>query len=68
MNDDISKVLATFKDAPGFMEKHISARTKARHATIENAPPEVRALEGQGYTQEFIHRLAKLLGSDRDGD
>jgi hypothetical protein len=46
------------------MQDHVSPRTQAKRDTIANASPEIQALLDQGYTQEFVHRLAKLTGSE----
>lgn len=63
-NDDITKVIESLKEGPKFMQETVSPRTQARRDAIENAPEEVKALLQQGYTQEFVHRLARLMGSE----
>lgn len=59
--DDIAKVIASFQTGPEFMEDPASATTRARRQAIANAPSDVQALLGQGHTQEFVQRLAKLI-------
>ncbi len=63
--DDMKKVIQTFSDGPQFMGDTRDPRTIARHETIANAPPEVQALAGQGFTQEFLHALAKIQARQR---
>lgn len=60
-NEDISKIIASFQNGPKFMQSEEDPRTTARHAAIASAPASVQQLLAQGYTQEFVHRLAKLI-------
>lgn len=60
-NNVIAQVIASMKEGPKFMEEAVSERTRARRERIENAPTSVQGLLAQGYTQDFVHRLAKLI-------
>jgi hypothetical protein len=55
--DDLRKVIDSFKNEPPFMAEEISARTRARRARIEQAPADIRGLLDRGYSQEFVLRL-----------
>lgn len=63
-HQDVQKVIDLFKDGPKFMQDPVSSRTQARRDVIANAPQHVQDLEAQGYTQEFVHRLAQLMGKE----
>jgi hypothetical protein len=55
--DDLKKVIDSFKEQPPFMAEDVSKRTEARRARIEQAPADIRGLLDRGYSQEFVLRL-----------
>lgn len=63
-NNEITKVIDMLRTGPKFMQDPVSARTQAKRDVIAGAPADVQGLLGQGFTQEFVHRLAKLTGQD----
>jgi hypothetical protein len=59
-NDTMTKVIASFRDDPKFMQDHVSPRTQARR----DVTTEVAGALQNDYTQEFLARLAKLSGTE----
>ena len=57
--DDLRKVLDSFKEQPPFMAEEVSKRTEDRRALIAQAPADIRGLLDQGYSQDFVIRLIK---------
>jgi hypothetical protein len=62
--NDMRKVIDSFSDDTPFMAEEVSKRTQARRAAIENAPPDIKALKDQGFSQAFILRLLKAQEED----
>lgn len=56
----IDSVIKAMDGEGHFMGKEQSPRTQARLARIEKAPPEVKALLDQGFSRQFVERLARL--------
>lgn len=63
-SEKVKSMLAGVDDGPTFMDTSVSPKTQARRDRIASASPDIQALQGHGFTQEFLDRLARLDKGD----
>lgn len=62
--NQIDAVIKAMDNEGHFMGKAPSAKSQARLDRIANAPKDVQALLGQGFSPTFVDRLARLSEDD----